>query len=257
MPGALAQDVATIPTSVGPASVVFQYEGAGEQTRADAFLLRAPTGDVLLEASLPPTQIARARSVLRRQVLAVVLGVLAVTLILLTGPLLDRARGGAARHRRRIRSMTIGAAILVLAGAAVAMGRSRHRRRRPSGYPVLLLVGRQRRRRGDRAARGADVALARPPAPEPAQHRATPSGASWSHQLLAGIAVAARRVAVRRRVRQALEVAPVDLQHFSLHPWSAGRLTLARRDPHQQPRRAVGGNDHPCRGADGMALSAA
>src|SRR5687768_2436140 len=119
VPGAMTQDVATIPTSIGPASVIFQYEGAGEQKRSDVFLLHAPTGEVLLEASLPPEQIARARSALRRQVLAVVLGVLAVTLILLIGPILDRRADGRRASLPVYPHLTLGAALLVLAGAAV------------------------------------------------------------------------------------------------------------------------------------------
>ncbi|MDQ3487147.1 MAG: HAMP domain-containing histidine kinase [Acidobacteriota bacterium] len=225
VPGALAQDVATIPTAVGPASVVFQYEGAGEQKRTDVFLLRAPTGDVLLEASLPSEQIARARVQLRRSVVAVVLALLAVTLILLTGPLLDRRAGGQHGSTPAYGRSTIGAALLVLAGAALAWAAIEVAAEGPPGYSVLLLLA-------GSAAAGVIALLAAPMSRWRARRRLTrrdPAEATSrfvGHQVLAGTAVAGVVSIFAVALRHVLAGAPVDLQHFSLHPWSSGRLTL-------------------------------
>ncbi|MBA3637986.1 MAG: hypothetical protein H0W53_01645, partial [Acidobacteria bacterium] len=225
IPGALAQDVATIPTAVGPASVVFQYEGAGEQTRTDVFLLRAPTGDVLLEASLAPQQIVRARVQLRRTVSAVVLGVLAITLVLLTGPLLDRRVRDHHGSPPAYGQLTLGAASLVLAGAAVVWAAIEVAAEGRPGYSVLLLVA-------GSAAAGIIALLAAPMSRWRARTRTTrrePAG-SRGHfavqQLLAGLAGAGVVSIVALALRQVLAGAPVDLQHFSLHPWSFSRLTL-------------------------------
>ncbi|MEX2661906.1 MAG: HAMP domain-containing sensor histidine kinase [Vicinamibacterales bacterium] len=221
--GALSIDDYTLPTAFGPASVRFQYEGAGEQERRNAFLLRAPSGEVLLEATLPAAQIARARSVLRRRVVAAVLGTLAVTLLLLAGPLLDRRsrRGSSAAYPR----LTAAAALLVVAGAALGWAALDIAIDGSPGYPVLLLI-----------AGGATAALiallAAPLSRRRAQlrgRRRTSEGARTHfavRQLLAGIVVAALVSLFALILRRALAVAPVDLRDFSLHPWSVARLTL-------------------------------
>ena len=225
VPGALTQDVATIPTAVGAAPVVFQYEGAGEQKRSDVFLLRAPTGDVLLEASLPAQQIARARALLRRHVLAVVLGILAVTLMLLIGPLLDRRVRDRHGSDPAYARTTVGAALLVFAGAVVSWAAIEVAAEGRPEYPVLLLVG-------GSAAAGIIALLAAPMSRWRARRRrarrepARAWGGFVAHQLLAGLAVAGVVALFAGALRQVLDVAPVDLQHFSLHPWSSGRLTL-------------------------------
>ncbi|CAN5878150.1 hypothetical protein BH24ACI5_BH24ACI5_04350 [soil metagenome] len=221
--GALAADAYTLPTSFGPASVRFQYEGAGEQTRDDAFLLRSPDGDVLLEAALPSEQIARARSVHRRRAVAVALGVLAVTMLLLAGPLLDRRSRPelAATYLR----MTAGAAVLVLGGATVGWAALNFATDGGPGYPVLLLLC-------GGAAAAVLALLAAPLARLRIQlrgRRRAPGDARarfvvW--QLLAGVIMAALVSGFTVVLERALEVAPVDLRHFSLHPWSAERLTL-------------------------------
>lgn len=221
--GSLAADAYTLSTPFGPAAVVFQYEGAGEQVRHNTFLLKAPSGDVLLEVRLPVAQIADARSLFRRRVVAAVLGILALTALLLVGPLLDRRsrRGPVGAYPR----LTAGAVLLVLGGAALSWAALHSVMDGPPGYVVRLLIG------GGAAA--AVVALLAAPiarlrAVVRARRRAPGDdpGRFGIQQLVAGMIVAALLSAFALVLRRALELAPVDLRHFSLHPWSAERLTL-------------------------------
>ena len=221
--GALTVDDYALSTPFGPVPVRFRYEGAGEQARRDASLLRAPSGDVLLEAIVPTDQIALVRSVLRRRITAVVLGTLAVTLLLLAGPLLDRRsrRGSAPRYPR----LTVFAALLVVGGAALGWIAIDMAIVGGPGLSVLLLIC-------GGAAAAVVALLAAPMARLRAQVRArrrSPTAARGRfalEQLFAGMVVAALVTIFALVLRRALEVAPVDLRHFSLHPWSAARLTL-------------------------------
>ena len=79
-----------LPTPLGPASLRMRWEGAGGDARANAFVLHAPGGDPLVEVSMTPADIERARARLRRTVAAAALATLSLTLLLMTGPLLDR-----------------------------------------------------------------------------------------------------------------------------------------------------------------------
>jgi signal transduction histidine kinase len=220
--GALAADY-SLPTAFGPASVRFQYEGAGDQMHDDAFLLRAPSGEVLLEATLPVVQLAGARAVLRRRVGAAVLGTLSVTLLLLAGPLLDRRsrRTSPAAYPR----LTAGAALLVVGGAALGWIALDLAMDGGPGYSVLLLIC-------GGACAAVVALLAVPLSRLRAQmrgRRRTPGSARTVfvlRQLLAGMVVAALVSAFALILRRALEIAPVDLRDFSLHPWSGARLTL-------------------------------
>ena len=94
--GSLAPAEYSLPTSVGPAALRLPYEGAGERLAPGAVLLIAPTGEVLVEASITAAQIAETRGEWRRRVVAVVLGIVSLTLLFLIGPVLDRRARGAA-----------------------------------------------------------------------------------------------------------------------------------------------------------------
>ena len=67
-----------------------RYEGAGELSGPNRFLVRSPLGEPLLEVEIPVAALEQVRAAWRRGVMAVSLGVLAVTLLLLCGPVLDR-----------------------------------------------------------------------------------------------------------------------------------------------------------------------
>ncbi|HJR58089.1 MAG TPA: HAMP domain-containing sensor histidine kinase [Vicinamibacterales bacterium] len=212
-----------LPTTFGPASLRLRYEGAGEQVRPNAFLLRAPSGDVLVEASITSEQVARARSAWRRRVAAVVLGILAATLILLIGPVLDRrsAASTVAAHRR----LTAVAAVLIVSGSALGWAALDTALDVGPGPDALLLVC-------SASIAGTMALLAAPISQLRAvlrRRRRDPSAAPARfalRHLLAGLAAAGVVVLFEVVLKRALEAAPVDLRHFSLHPWSAERLTL-------------------------------
>jgi signal transduction histidine kinase len=221
--GTLAQTEYELPTSLGPASLRLGYEGAGEQVRPNAFVLRAPSGEVLVEVSIPPGQIEAARSLLQRRTAAVVLGILAVTLLFLTGPLLDRR--SVCRSAGRYRWLTAGAALLVAAGAALGWAALDTGFDGGPGPHVLMLVC--------TGSAAAVIALLAAPISQlraaARARRREPSAAPvvfTLRHLLAGIAVAALVVLFEIVLKRSLSAAAVDLRHFSLHPWSAERLLL-------------------------------
>lgn len=210
-------------TRIGPASLRMQYEGAGEQVRPNSVVLRAPGGEPLVEASFAPEQVARARSAWRRQVVAVVLVILAITILLLIGPALDRR--AAAGSDRSYCAATFAAAVLLLGGAGVIWLALRLGLESGPRWPgVLLLSG---------ATTAALVALLASPAVRlRVVWRARRESASARRlqfaveQLVTGVAVAVMVALFDRMLRAVLDDASVDLRHFSLHPWSAERLTL-------------------------------
>jgi hypothetical protein len=105
-----------LPTPLGPASLRMRYEGAGDQPRPNAFVVRAPGGDALVEVSVQRADLDRARQAWRRAVLAVVAAVCGVTLFFLIGPVLDRR--SASRRTAEVVRQTAAAVVLVVAGAA-------------------------------------------------------------------------------------------------------------------------------------------
>ena len=221
--GTIAPTEYLLPTAYGPASLRLRYEGAGEQTEPGGFLLRSPSGDVLLEASITAEQIERARQTWRRRVVAIVLGIVALTLLVLVGPLLDR-RSDAASPAAYARFTALAAALIV-AGAGTGWVALDYSTDGGPGGRVLLLVC-----SGALAATLALLAAplsqarvvlrarGRDPAAAPAAFAGT--------QLLAGLVMTGVLVLFDAVLRPALAGAPVDLRHFSLHPWSAARLTL-------------------------------
>jgi signal transduction histidine kinase len=88
----------TIETSLAEVSLRTRYEGAGDREAPQSFLVRAPGGEPLLEATVDPVDLLDARVQFRRGVLDIVLATLALTILLVAGPLLDRRalsrRGG-------------------------------------------------------------------------------------------------------------------------------------------------------------------
>ncbi len=115
---ALTAEHYQIDTSLVPVNVRTRYEGAGELRGPGRFLVRSPLGEPLLEVEIPAGALARTRAAWRRGVVAVALGVLAVTLLLLCGPVLDRLLRE--RTPRRYLRATLLAVALVLGARLVA-----------------------------------------------------------------------------------------------------------------------------------------
>jgi signal transduction histidine kinase len=219
----IAQSEYVLQTRVGAASLRTQYEGAGDRPRPDSFLLRAPGGETLVEVSVAPDQIVAARSAWRRRLLAIVVVVLALTVLLLIGPLLDRR--AIARTSASYRMLTFAAGALLLAGAGLAdvalrLGIPGG----PDRYTLLLLAG------------GTAACLVALIAPAVARLRLTLRGRRRpidsgritfvAEQVIAGAIVAGLVALFDSVLRSTLDGATVDLRHFSLHPWSGDRLTL-------------------------------
>jgi signal transduction histidine kinase len=212
-----------LPTDFGPASLRLRYEGAGDQAGPNAFLLRAPSGEVLVEASITPEQVGRARSAWRRRVAGVVLAILAITLVLLIGPVLDRRSSASSLAAHR--NLTAVAALLITSGAMVGWAAVDTAFDGGPGNDALLLFC-------SSAIAGAMALFAVPISQLRAalrSRRRDPSAAPArfaARHLLAGVIVAAIVLVFQLVLKRTLESATVDLRHFSLHPWSAERLTL-------------------------------
>jgi len=213
----------TLQTAFGPASLRLAFEGAGEQTAPGALLLRAPNGDVLVEAQISPRQLALTRAHWRRREAAAVLGILAATLFLLVGPALD-ARASAPSRPAHVR-LTLIASALIVAGAATGWAAlDVGIEDGPGAHAVLLACS---------ATAAAIIALLAVPLSRVRaglrRRRRHPSDAIVTFsatQIAAGTVVAALLFAFEVLLSRAVAGAAVDLRHFSLHPWSAERLTL-------------------------------
>ena len=212
-----------LPTPLGPASLRTRYEGAGGEPRENAFVLRAPGGDPLVEVSMAPSDIERARAGLRRWVAAAVLATLSLTLLVLMGPLLDRRAD--AKQPSTFVATTAALVALLASAAALVWAALRLAGGAPPGAPVLLLLA------GVTSA-GIVALLAGPVGRLRVASRARRTSASDAPlrfillELCAGAAVAAALVAFDRLLLRAVDPATVDLRHFSLHPWVAARLAL-------------------------------
>jgi signal transduction histidine kinase len=222
-----AADVAIAPatyalhTSIAPVSLRLGYEGAGEDPRDGAFLLRTPAGDPLVEASIAPADLQKARTVWRSTVVACVIVLVGITLLLLIGPLLDRrARAG---DQSTLIPSTVAASLLLIAGAgAIWLARAWADAGWP-GVPVnLTFCG---------ATLAALAALWAGPVarlrPACRRNRRFPRDAFPQFvvvQLLAGIALALFILLFARVLAVAVNPPTVDLRHFSLFPWNALRI---------------------------------
>ncbi|CAN5673691.1 hypothetical protein BH24ACI4_BH24ACI4_19270 [soil metagenome] len=212
----------TLRTPIAPASLRTRLEGAGESVSPGAVLLRAPSGEPLAEAWVDPSDVRRARTDWRRALGGAMLAVLAVTVFLLAGPLLDRrARGESPGYWRStfgVIAMTAGGAFLLwLAFVTVAGGA-------PSA-PVLLLLS------GGTAAAVVSLlasAVARLRAgtrPRRPLRRGAPAR-FFGQQLLAGALVSGLIALFASVLGGVVAAIPIDLRQFSLHPWNASRLML-------------------------------
>ena len=210
-------------TPLGPASLRMRWEGAGDQARPGGFLLRAPSGEPLVEVAISSADLDRARATWRGRVAAAVLAISALTLLLLIGPLLDR-RAIARDSRRFARATAAALALVCIAAATLWMAVAAGAGRRPAPEAMLLLCG---------VAAAGLVALAASPLGRlrlvrlgaPAAYRTRPLEFAAAN-LAAGLLVAALVAAFEWMLGRAVDPSRVDLRHFSLYPWGASRLML-------------------------------
>jgi signal transduction histidine kinase len=103
-------------TSIAPASLRLQFEGAAD-AGPDAFIVRTPTGEPLAAVEVPDDTLHAARARIRHQRFAAELVLLAVLVLLATGPLLDWRR--VTRSLASAAGLTGAIAILLVAARAV------------------------------------------------------------------------------------------------------------------------------------------
>ncbi len=234
--GAVAVESILSPTSAGtsmtpadftldnPLAPVLIHAGtASPGSPPGAFVLRAPDGAAIAQASVAPGDIHRARQAWRAMVGAEVLGALAMVLLLLIGPILDRRAGS--RTPRAFVKATLFASLLLVSGAGalwvslVVIGGT------SSSLPGNLMLwggtaaalsalwaaGAARRRLGFRAARRL---------PQDSAARFVLG------QAAAGIIAAVLLIGAERVFAWVVQSSPIDLRHFSLHPWNTARTAL-------------------------------
>jgi signal transduction histidine kinase len=212
-----------LPTPLAPVSLRMRWEGAGDDSRPGAFILRAPSGEPLAEASVAFDDLRRAREGQRRFTVAALLVACGVTVLLLIGPVLDR-RAAAATPRSVVRLATAGEALLAAGVVLLWLGMARAAGGMPSLSANLMLFG---------AAAVAAVALwVGPVARLPLAYRGRRRESTAARpafvltHLAAGAAVVLILVGLERLLGVAVGYATVDLRHFSLHPLSATRILL-------------------------------
>ena len=214
----------TIPTPVAPASLRLRHEVSGDTQRDNALQLRAPSGELLLEASIPPSALADVRASWRRRVAAMALLACGATVLLLIGPLLDRR--STARHERAYVRTTSGAIVCAAAGGLLIwLAFTLFARGAPHTSITLLIAG---------FTAASIVALLAGPAARlrvALRDRRLPINAATIRfvvvQVLAGATVAALSIFFQHLVDRAADPLKVDLRHLSLHPWGDGsRIVL-------------------------------
>lgn len=239
--GDAARERFTVDTSLAVVSLRTRYEGAGETPAPFSFVIRAPSGEPLLEASVEPGQLRDARKGFRRGVLHLVLVTLALTLLVSAGPLLDRR--ALARRAGEHLGATLALTGLVLAARALvwlASPVAEARELSPATYAVpplaplfrhpvdffatgltvLTLVvvwagALERWRLGLRGARRHPGGSA----------RAATRFAAWQLAVGAGLALAV--CGYEWFLASTFQHAAVDLLSFSPHPWDPARLLMA------------------------------
>ncbi len=212
-----------LPTPLGPVSLRMRYEGAGDQPRPNAFVVRAPDGELLVEASVHPEDLDRARQAWQRGVMALVIALASLTILLLIGPVLDRRAD--ARRTAQIAAATALSAALLVAGATGFWGAVALFDGRLPGPALLLLLG-----AGTTAAAVALVAgpLLRLRVAYRAR-RAAPGRSPVRFGLLqvaAGVVVTIVLAAFVQLLGRGIVPSAIDLRHFSFHPWNATRLAI-------------------------------
>ncbi len=237
-----AQDY-TLTTEMGLVSLRTRAEGAGEGTQPSSFLIRAPGGEVLLEAAVKPADLQQARANWTHGILCVVLAIAALTVLLLIGPLLDLR----SRERRPASYLaTTGVILALLFGAWLLLGTAGRSASSlsaifapsVSGQPlapaplrspfdslidslgllaalvVAFDVGERWRFRARRARRAVNAS-------------ARTLAGYVTAQVLAGAGFSLVLAGYQLFLRTTFIQARIDILNFSVHPWNPARLALA------------------------------
>jgi len=203
--------------------VSLRTPGAANAASPNSFVVASPQGVPLLQASIDMADLQQAREHLRRIVIAVAVGVVGVTMLLLVGPILDRRVAARSASRETALSLAIG--FVVLASIAVLWIASAIVQRPAWNAPLtLLFVGAGAAALAATAVSGAvrlRLAL-RTERRWPDAERAL----FVTAQLVCGAVLAAMLVGFERWLGATVDPAAVDLRHFTLHPWGGPRLAV-------------------------------
>ncbi len=230
---------------LAPVSIELSFEGAATLPDESTFAVVAPDGKPLLTATIDPADLSGSRQRWRQATWSLALITLALTLVLLCGPLLD--------WRNRAMRPAVYAAAVLLTGGAIVAARLLISRASPAGWsdaaifsaaayassllrpfltsPVDFLLS---------AAAAASLAALLMWAIEAWRvhewhRRRTVSGGVSAvlfglSQIVAGILLAALLLGYYGMLRDTVANTTLDLLHFSLHPWNtdadAARLAL-------------------------------
>ena len=232
-----------LPTSLVSVTVRPRFQG-GTGAAPDEFLIRSSNGDVLASVSASPSALARARDSLRGRVQATLLSLVAVILLLATGPLFDWRRVSRRNSVGVLASVLVAilliAAWMLLRAGISASGLLIGPRLANSGAPAWLLpesffasplhflassllV----------AALTAHVASSLDAwriAMRRAGRALVPTAPAFilylAAQAAAGAVVAALIVGYEAFLRHGVAGVPADILHFGLRPWDWPRLAI-------------------------------
>ncbi len=228
-------------TPLAPVSLRAMREGGRGPAEPFSFVIPSPSGEPLAEAAVDPAALAAVRQAHRQVVLSLAVLVLAVTTLLLSGPVLDRralskTAGGYVGATAVVALLLLAARLLFAlalpTGPGLAFSADVYSwprlgifARHPAGFflsalTVLALVALaaaplERRRllsRGRRAAASA---------------RGMPAFGFVAWQLMAGALLAGAVLGYERFLAETFQRASLDILHFSPHPWDTARMALA------------------------------
>ncbi len=234
-------DVFSIDTSVGPVVLRTWRAGADQSDRPFTFLVRATDGVVLAEAIVNPESLRDARQYHRGFVTGLAYTVLALTALLLIGPVLDR-RSLARSARTHVGATLAGLVLIVAARALMVLAL-------PAGsQPVLspqvyhwLPLGPLARHPADflltALAILAGVVLVATPVERwrPLLHGrrrhaligSRPSAAFLAQHAAAGAAAAIAVIGYETFLAATFRQTTVNVLQFSPHPWETDRMAMA------------------------------
>jgi signal transduction histidine kinase len=222
-PGAL--DAFELATSIAPVTLHPALGTATPEPGVIVFDVRSPGGGVIAQADLSSAALVEARSRWRADARAVVIAVLALTLLLCATPVLDARRH--VRERRAFLTGSVTLAALIAAALALLVYAARTVSPGAALSPAsLLLVA---------LAALALVAIALDLVEQRRLERPrmsmTTAGASREsilvRHVIAGVIAAAVPAGYETALRRVVANTSLDVLHFSLHPLEAPRLAVA------------------------------
>ena len=237
----------SFPTRIAPVSIDLPFDGGRTMPDASAFEILAPSGQPLVTARVDGSDLGRVRDRWRRGTLSLTLVALALTVVMLVGPLLDWRNALGTRHTWRNFSLYTGAVILtalaIIAArlvllvaspadwsssplfSSVAYASSLLRPLLTSPFDFLLTAV-------TASALAALVLVVIEASRVALWHVRRPRSRPGSVaiyllvQFGAGIGVAALFFGHQALVRDTIANTTLDLLHFSLHPWDTPRIAL-------------------------------